>query len=184
MSHRAPLKALTPHAWLSFTAATSQVRDLSCGLQLCHKCKRPARAVRYFRLRTGEDELESDPQVDQMKQRLKFHFMNPFQKWSYAPKQRFPWKMLLQIVNMILVVVQVQYRLGALLVICLCSVGVHVAVVLCGLGSVWCMYTVATDYPNVVSFTICCSSESYVVCSKYSSFSKHITTAVFRRTPI
>ena len=96
------------HAWLSFSAATSQVRDLSCGLQLCHKCKRPARAVRYFRLRTGEDELESDPQVDQMKQRLKFHFMNPFQKWSYAPKQRFPWKMLLQIVNMILVVVQVQ----------------------------------------------------------------------------
>ncbi|KAL5506145.1 hypothetical protein EMCRGX_G007724 [Ephydatia muelleri] len=87
--------------------ATSQVRDLSCGLQLCHKCKRPARAVRYFRLRTGEDELESDPQVDQMKQRLKFHFMNPFQKWSYAPKRRFPWKMLLQIVNMILVVVQV-----------------------------------------------------------------------------
>ena len=139
MSHRAPLKALTPHAWLSFTAATSQVRDLSCGLQLCHKCKRPARAVRYFRLRTGEDELESDPQVDQMKQRLKFHFMNPFQKWSFAPKRRFPWKMLLQIVNMILVVVQVQYRLGALLVICLCSVGVHVAVVLCGLGSVWCM---------------------------------------------
>eukprot|EP00731_Ephydatia_muelleri_P004471 Em0002g647a len=66
--------------------ATSQVRDLSCGLQLCHKCKRPARAVRYFRLRTGEDELE---------------------KVVFAPKRRFPWKMLLQIVNMILVVVQV-----------------------------------------------------------------------------
>ena len=154
------------------------MRDLSCGLQLCHKCKRPARAVRYFRLRTGEDELESDPQVDQMKQRLKFHFMNPFQKWSYAPKQRFPWKMLLQIVNMILVVVQVQAWCSAG-----GSVGVHVAVVLCGLGSVWCMYTVATDYPNVVSFTICCSSESYVVCSKYSSFSKHITTAVFSGHP-
>ena len=42
-----------------------------------------------------------------MKRKIKFHLMNPFQKWSYAPKRRFPWKLLLQVVNMILVVVQV-----------------------------------------------------------------------------
>ena len=96
---------------LFYCAVSSQVSDYSlsvCGVLLCCKCKQPTRAVRYSLLRTGEEEIKSDPQVDKMKQRLQFHFMNPFQKWSFAPKRRFPWKMLLQMVNMILVIVQVQ----------------------------------------------------------------------------
>jgi len=40
-------------------------------------------------------------------ERLKFHFMNPFQKWSYAKRRRFPWKLLVQIVSIFLVTLQV-----------------------------------------------------------------------------
>ena len=83
----------------------------TCCHRLCSKCKHPTIGARYTQLRTKEEEdISDDPQTAQMKRRIKFHLMNPFQKWSYAPKRRFPWKMLLQVVNMILVVVQVCTR--------------------------------------------------------------------------
>lgn len=42
-----------------------------------------------------------------MKERLKFHFMNPFEKWRYPERRRFPWKLLVQIASIILVTAQV-----------------------------------------------------------------------------
>lgn len=45
--------------------------------------------------------------VEMMKEKLRFHFMNPFQKWAYPPKRRFPWKLVVQLLNICLVTSQV-----------------------------------------------------------------------------
>lgn len=42
-----------------------------------------------------------------MRLRLKFHFMNPFQKWRYSKRRRFPFKLVLQLLAIILVTAQV-----------------------------------------------------------------------------
>ena len=42
-----------------------------------------------------------------MRLRLKFHFMNPFQKWKYNKRRRFPFKLGFQLVAIILVTAQV-----------------------------------------------------------------------------
>ena len=42
-----------------------------------------------------------------MKERLKFHFMDPFQKWDYQLRKRFPWKLIVQLTSIILVTAQV-----------------------------------------------------------------------------
>jgi len=54
----------------------------------------------------GEDEVLVNHE-EILKKRLRFHFMNPFQKWKYHPRRRFPWKFILQILSTILVTVQV-----------------------------------------------------------------------------
>ena len=41
-----------------------------------------------------------------LKERLNFHFMNPFQKWRYPKRRRFPWKLLVQLASIILVTMQ------------------------------------------------------------------------------
>ena len=46
-------------------------------------------------------------EVSEMKEKLKFHFMNPFQKWRYEPRRRFPWKLIVQLTSMFLVTLQV-----------------------------------------------------------------------------
>ena len=48
-----------------------------------------------------------DMEVSEMKEKLKFHFMNPFQKWRYEPRRRFPWKLIVQLTSMFLVTLQV-----------------------------------------------------------------------------
>ena len=44
----------------------------------------------------------------EIKEKLKFHFMNPFQKWRYPKRRRFPWKLLVQLASIILVTAQVR----------------------------------------------------------------------------
>ena len=53
-----------------------------------------------------EDSVE-DLEIAVMKEKLNFHFMNPFQKWKYPRKRRFPWKLLVQLCSIILVTTQV-----------------------------------------------------------------------------
>jgi len=48
-----------------------------------------------------------DLEESRIKERLRFHFMNPFQKWKYPARRRFPWKFMLQILSTILVTAQV-----------------------------------------------------------------------------
>ena len=55
----------------------------------------------------GGVEEDVDTQVMLMKRRIRFHFMNPFEKWAYRGRRRFPWKLLLQLLNVVLVVTQV-----------------------------------------------------------------------------
>ena len=69
-------------------------------------------ACRYFRSNDGLKRMESstsveDMEVSEMKEKLKFHFMNPFQKWRYEPRRRFPWKLIVQLTSMFLVTLQV-----------------------------------------------------------------------------
>eukprot|EP00731_Ephydatia_muelleri_P025043 Em0017g126a len=54
----------------------------------------------------GESSFE-DPEEWKMKERLKFHFMDPFQKWDYQLRKRFPWKLIVQLISISLVTAQV-----------------------------------------------------------------------------
>ena len=60
----------------------------------------------------GEDEAlispEINPEEARIKDKLRFHFMNPFQKWKYPARRRFPWKFMVQILSTILVTAQVR----------------------------------------------------------------------------
>ena len=59
----------------------------------------------------GEDEALINQEEARIKERLRFHFMNPFQKWKYPARRRFPWKFILQILSTILVTAQVRVLL-------------------------------------------------------------------------
>ena len=81
----------------------------SCVYSVCH----------YFGNRNRLKHVESsasveDMEVSDMKEKLKFHFMNPFQKWRYEPRRRFPWKLIVQLTSMFLVTLQVSAA------VCLC----------------------------------------------------------------
>jgi mucolipin 3 len=54
----------------------------------------------------GSSANVEDMEVEQMKTSLQFHFMNPFQKWRNAKRRRFPWKLFVQLLNIILVTLQ------------------------------------------------------------------------------
>ncbi|KAL5506143.1 hypothetical protein EMCRGX_G007720 [Ephydatia muelleri] len=80
----------------------------ACAYNCCRKCVR-----RKEEEERGEEEEERggveedvDTQVMLMKRRIRFHFMNPFEKWAYRGRRRFPWKLLLQLLNVVLVVTQ------------------------------------------------------------------------------
>ena len=62
-----------------------------------------------------------------MRLRLKFHFMNPFQKWKYSKRRRFPFKLGFQLLAIILVTAQVCVVCVVCGVVCRCGwVGVRV----------------------------------------------------------
>ena len=52
-----------------------------------------------------------DDELKRMKEKLSFHFMNPFEKWKYPRKRRFPWKLLVQLASIVLVTAQVGDRM-------------------------------------------------------------------------
>ena len=53
------------------------------------------------------------------RRKLKFHFMNPFQKWRYAKRRRFPFKLVLQLLAVALVTAQVCVRVRACARVCM-----------------------------------------------------------------
>lgn len=74
----------------------------------CIKLKKRAALLTGDEL-DGEDKpLITNLEEARIKERLRFHFMNPFQKWKYPARRRFPWKFILQILSTILVTAQVQ----------------------------------------------------------------------------
>ncbi len=63
----------------------------------------------------GQEEPPSpspdDNAIADIKMKLKFYFMNPFEKWKFRDKRRFPWKLFMQLASIILVTWQVlSYR--------------------------------------------------------------------------
>lgn len=54
----------------------------------------------------GSSTNVDDMEITEMKNSLQFHFMNPFQKWRFARRRRFPWKLFVQLLNIILVTLQ------------------------------------------------------------------------------
>lgn len=50
------------------------------------------------------DSLESE---EKLKEILRIHFKSPFQKWSDEKRRKFPWKLAVQIISIILVTTQV-----------------------------------------------------------------------------
>ena len=59
-----------------------------------------------------------DMEITEMKESLQFHFMNPFQKWRFAKRRRFPWKLFVQLLNTALVTVQVYAGIST---VCYCA---------------------------------------------------------------
>lgn len=54
----------------------------------------------------GNIQEESTKEILDMKAQLGFHFMNPFQKWKFHGRRRFPWKLITQVIVIILVTTQ------------------------------------------------------------------------------
>ena len=82
----------------------------SCLYFLC--ClKLKERAAKLTGQLDDEEEKLINTEEARIKERLRFHFMNPFQKWKYPARRRFPWKFIVQILSTILVTAQVgQYN--------------------------------------------------------------------------
>ncbi len=53
---------------------------------------------------------DTDIDIHNMKETLKYHFMNPFQKWTHPTKKQFPWLLIVQLLSIILVTTQVSLR--------------------------------------------------------------------------
>lgn len=75
----------------------------------CLKLKRRAAKLTGDTI-DGENEPLISHEEAQIKERLRFHFMNPFQKWKYPARRRFPWKFIVQILSTVLVTVQVNFH--------------------------------------------------------------------------
>ena len=45
--------------------------------------------------------------VEDLRKILEFHFKSPFEKWKFEERRRFPWKLLVQIICIVLVTLQV-----------------------------------------------------------------------------
>lgn len=65
----------------------------------CQRCK-------HSRRQRGSSANVEDMEIEEMKSSLQFHFLNPFQKWRFAKRRRFPWKLFVQLLNIILVTLQ------------------------------------------------------------------------------
>ena len=71
----------------------------------------------------GENKALLNPEEARIKEKLRFHFMNPFQKWRYPARRRFPWKFILQILSTILVTAQVGECVKPCIVLNVCLLG-------------------------------------------------------------
>ena len=78
----------------------------STGLQKCSS--KPASEEEVER-EEEEEEINAlwSREENKIQEQLKFHFMNPFQKWKYRKKRRFPIKLVLQLMAVAMVTAQV-----------------------------------------------------------------------------
>ncbi len=60
---------------------------------------------------------DDDMDARNMKKTLQYHFMNPFEKWNHPTKKQFPWKLVVQLLSIILVTTQVSSVAKIMLVI-------------------------------------------------------------------
>ena len=56
---------------------------------------------------TNKDESHANKIADKLRRSLKYHFMNPYQKWK--ANGHFPWKLVLQLIKIVFVTAQVCY---------------------------------------------------------------------------
>ncbi len=85
-----------------FQSGLKIVYNFTIGSCVCAQwCKNPS-----FDILDNKTASE-DKQILLMREILSYHFMNPFQKWKYSSSRRFPWKLVVQIVSIILVTIQV-----------------------------------------------------------------------------
>ena len=50
---------------------------------------------------------DSSPgEIDKMRQELRFHFMNPFEKMQYRERRRMPWKLIFQVLQVLAITIQ------------------------------------------------------------------------------
>ncbi|XP_011405686.2 PREDICTED: mucolipin-2-like isoform X2 [Amphimedon queenslandica] len=83
----------------------------SCQYSFCYFCYSKVRRGSYQNMENFENEPDGSTEgiraeIEAMKSELKFHFMNPFQKWKYDKRRRFPWKLLVHMIVITLVTIQ------------------------------------------------------------------------------
>ena len=114
---------------IKFTRTVMYIAIESTGLYICIASGSTRIASSCIRRRRGYEEIQSGSSSSSssssltsdeeerdalrkqeerdIRQKLKFHFMNPFQKWKYSRRRRFPFKLVLQLITVILVTAQV-----------------------------------------------------------------------------
>ncbi len=97
------LLSISPHVYISTPHTRTVPENLfNFTLGACLNC-----CVRS----KGQEEPPSpspdDNAIADIKMKLKFYFMNPFEKWKFRDKRRFPWKLFMQLASIILVTWQV-----------------------------------------------------------------------------
>ncbi len=95
-----PTRTHTPTHPHTHTTAPYLLFDLTLGA--CFNCN----SGRKHKELTPSD---GDQEVHNMKLTLKYNFMNPFEKWTHPTKRQFPWKLLVQLLSIILVTTQVSW---------------------------------------------------------------------------
>lgn len=98
------VNATLPIRFLSFSVC-SQLFNFTFASCMYITCQRKKR-----RDHRGSTTSVEDMEIEELKTSLQFHFMNPFQKWRFAKRRRFPWKLFVQILNIILVTLQVHLK--------------------------------------------------------------------------
>jgi hypothetical protein len=81
----------------------------SCQYTLCDCFRKRRRSYVDLGNDTTDTTSQHDIEMGVIKTELKFHFMNPFEKWKYPDRRRFPWKLLIQLIILILVTVQLYF---------------------------------------------------------------------------
>lgn len=92
--------------WL-YPSGSKTLFNLTIASCECLTCWFSRRSRQSDPLQLEDNGSDEDLETRRMKEKLNFHFMNPFQKWRYSKRRRFPWKLLVQLISIVLVTTQV-----------------------------------------------------------------------------